>query len=286
MAAGRWTDALAVLQHVQEWFPEEGATLTAHALSGKGDRDAAIAQLKWSIEAWPVSTRRRQWLLMMAGYLRGGGKWSDAESAYRQLLDDPDRGIEEQALVGLARTLVYAGTDVEKAESYARQAIELAPDSADAHAAMGEVLRVEKRHSEAEAWFDQAMAMTPADVTVTEKAVANLIDEGKLDLAEQILGRTIERFPAEPYLHYQLGQIRRGQNRLSEALSEIERGGEMHGWRSPEYSFAAGQVCERLGRTEEALGWYRRALEVAPSYAPAQDRLATLAVGGDGGANR
>ena len=90
------------------------------------------------------------WLL--AGLLQRGGRWADTEAALREAVClNPDHGDAKNAL-----------GDVE-AEAKARHAVRSQPRSANAHAALGEVLRRRGNLAESEAALREAMRLSPDD---------------------------------------------------------------------------------------------------------------------------
>lgn len=132
---------------------------------------------------------------------------------------------------------------LEEADAASQRALELAPDSSDAHAARGFIQFLKGEVDAAEASFDQAMRLDPL------------------------------QFESR----YLLGRIRFQQGRHQEAADLFDEAGEVK--EDYQAAFFAAQAREALGSTEDAASHYQTALEVAERHMdlnPDDPRAATM----------
>jgi tetratricopeptide (TPR) repeat protein len=145
-------------------------------------------------------------------------------------LKEPDTQTDEQTqkaqrLVSLADRLSERGF-LESAEDSYRQAIQLKPDMAKAHAGLGTVYLQQGKLEEAEREFQAALEKDP-ELTGATKGIARLlIEQGKQEEAETHLKRLVEQGHAEDDTYFLLGQISEKRGNCSEALSYYKKSSE------------------------------------------------------------
>lgn len=97
--------------------------------------------------------------LYLARRLADAMRWDDVVAVYRELVATRPRDAEAQLRLGHA--LLYGVRSGVEAELAYRRALSLAPDDPAAWASLGAALNTQARHPEAEAAFEQALALDP-----------------------------------------------------------------------------------------------------------------------------
>jgi DNA-binding winged helix-turn-helix (wHTH) protein/Flp pilus assembly protein TadD len=150
-------------------------------------------------------------------------------------------------------------SQLERAERLARRAVELAPDQAGTHKALGLVLS-------AKGQFDEALAAYRQAVSVDPEAWGSLINIG--DVLE-ITGRSDEALP-----YFERAYEAMGRAYADEAV-------RVRPWHA-EMGVAIAERYRQRGEWATAEGWYRRVLENSPLHPGATRGLAAaLRAGGD-----
>jgi serine/threonine protein kinase/cytochrome c-type biogenesis protein CcmH/NrfG len=141
----------------------------------------------------------------------------------------------------------------EAAREAARHALQLEPDLAEAHAALG---RVQMHHdwdwSSAGASLRRALVLAPSSVTALRAngMLANLI--GRFDEALELIRRAINLDPLSSNAYFELGHVLRRAGRLDEALSAIAKSLELSPGRISAHGMG-GLTLLQAGRATEAL---------------------------------
>ncbi len=265
---------------------------------------SAAAQDPESIPAPDLETALRE-----AVRLHGSGAFDEAERAYRQILlghpDHPD-------VVHLLGYLCYQKGDAGNAVALIRRAIELAPDSVEAHNNLGLALQDSGRLKDAEASFRRAIALKPdiAELhnnfgTLLEalgrteeaadsyrqalalrkdyaEALANLGGAyrvlGRLADAEACCREAIALDAALPEAHNNLGLALGALGRLDESAESLRNAVRLR----HDYLEALknlGRVLHRLGEFDEAVSCYRRAISLRAGDAEAHASLGDVLLG-------
>ncbi len=142
-------------------------------------------------------------------------------------LKEQDTQVDEQTqkaqrLVSLADHLSERGF-LESAEDSYREAIQLKPDMAEAHAGLGTVHLRQGKLEEAEREFQAALEKNP-ELARAVKGMAGLqIAQGKEAEAETHLKRLVEQGYVEEDTYFLLGQISEKRGNCSEALSYYKK---------------------------------------------------------------
>ena len=217
--------------------------------------------------------RAREWrrLLPALAFTVGAGIWSAAQVPPRALIES----IGELQL-GTAETL--RGNHA-VAVAHLERAAELVPGNLDALVMLGRAQQKLGDAAGARASYDRALEVAPRSPEALELLLVLLIDEGRLDEAEQRIERQLRfvaehgtgRRPETPY--YQLGRIRaaRGDARGAQRAYTTALRNDPHSIRA---ALALGDLARDEKRWSAAAGFYRQALRAASPLAsgPRQDQ--------------
>lgn len=172
--------------------------------------------------------------------------------------------------------LAYANQgQLEEALEEYRAAIDLWPDYASAHDAMGRALERLGRHEEALEAYGAATTSNRFLASAPMHAGVLLLRMGDMERALEQLREAVERDPSMSEAHFYLGSTLAGEGRLEEAeksfrLSVAADSEFKEAWNG------LGRVLEDTGRPREALRAYERALSIDPAFVDAHNNVAVL----------
>lgn len=166
------------------------------------------------------------------------GQLPAAEAACRALLAVASRDADALHLLGLVRK--QAG-DLDQAEGLLRSSVEAAPERAEYHANLGNLLRSRGRIADAELAYRMALQLSP-QLRIARLGLARLLSDASLHTAAA----------------GEAQQLLAANARDAEAWS------------------ALGVALRGQGRHAEAEAAYRKALEIAPGYTAARHNLGAL----------
>lgn len=160
-------------------------------------------------------------------------------------------------------------SNLARADEASRRVLELAPDLAEGHAARGLAVELHGRCDEADAEFEQAMALDPASFEAHYLYARVCFGRGDFERALGLFGRACdirEDYQARELAALAcaaLGREEEARARQEKALEAIGEHLTIHPGDVRALTF--GAVClARLGRADEALDWSRRALTIDP----------------------
>lgn len=162
-----------------------------------------------------------------------------------------------------------------RARAILEQYLRLLPDDIAALGLLAEVADAEEREAEARQLLERVLALAPGFVQGQQRLVALLQRQGNVEAALAHSFALIERAPHAPqYLALHAGLLT-AANRFDEAIAVYEaffrqHAGQAHDW------MHYGQALKTLGRQDEAIGAYRKAIALAPGHGAAWHALANL----------
>ena len=225
------------------------------------------------VQAYDYYLRGRKFFYL---YSRRGMRFA-LELYSRAIEKDP---AYARAYAGIAQCCAFlfqnAGghaADLERADQASRRALELEPDSAEAHAARGVALSLRHQHAEAAAEFETAIRRDPGLFEPHYFYARDAFGQGDHEAAvrhyEDALRARPEDFQS-PLLAAQSYAALGRQAQADEARRRGVRLAEQHLRLSPDdaralYMGANGLVA--LGETERGLQWAERALAIDPDEA-------------------
>lgn len=143
----------------------------------------------------------------------------------------------------------YFGRDTVGGEVNFRRAVELAPNSAEAHAQYGLHLLIRRKFDEALSEVRLAMKLDPLSPTWSTWSCTWLAFAGRLNEGTTDLERVVSLHPQHWMPHYSLGCLYALDSRLEEAKAESERAAHLSGGVSATVAQLAC-FCYLLGDTE------------------------------------
>jgi serine/threonine protein kinase/Flp pilus assembly protein TadD len=160
--------------------------------------------------------------------------------------------------------------NLEGTDQASRRAVELAPDSADAHASRGAVLVLKDEHEQAEIEFQTAIRLNPGLFEAHYSYARACFAEGRLDDAVRLYERAGVLRPEDYQSPLLVAQAYEALGRRADADRARQRGVKIakdHLKLHPDdiralYMGANGMVA--LGERDEGLAWARRALALDP----------------------
>ena len=162
-----------------------------------------------------------------------------------------------------------SAANLARAQEASRQALDLAPGLAEAHAARGLALALDRRFGEAETEFERAIALNPAGFEPHYFYARTCFQQGKLERAVQLFEKACDI--REDYQARVLAALAlQGLGRAAAAQAGFEKALEVIGKHhavqpGDARALTLGACClARLGRSVEAVDWCRRAVDIDP----------------------
>jgi len=217
-------------------------------------------------------------------YLRGRQflkrfRKADIEHARRMFRSAIDRDPEfASAWAGYADTfsleLMYADSDSsfrDKASEASAKALELDPESGEAHASAGLAHLVREEFADAERELNKAIELNPTLFEAYYYFARTRFHQGDMDAAADWFAKAAEVNPEDYQSRLLRVQVLRGQGRLDEAKAEareaidvVKRQLEWHPDDVRALHLGAGSLI-LLGEEEQADRWLQRALQADPN---------------------
>jgi len=211
-------------------------------------------------------------------HLSGRRNWESARQMFARAIEiDPTYAPGWAGVADASAFLyMYAGgrdEDLEKAGSASARALELAPDSAEAHASRGVALMLNKDYAAAGREFETAMRIDPKQFEAPYFYARTFWVQGKPEDAARLFELASSLRPEDYQSVALLVGVYQKLGRQADARRTMERGGaliERHLEVEPDdvralYFGGGGMV--NLGRVEEGLALARRALTIDPNDA-------------------
>jgi len=157
------------------------------------------------------------------------------------------------------------------AKKASERALELDPDSAEAHASAGLAYLVREEFEDAEREFERAIELKPALFEAYYYFARTRFHQGDMDMAAELFAKAAEADPDDYQSRLLRIQILRGEGLTEKALTEapdavevVERHLQWHPDDVRALHLGAGSLV-LLGQEERAKQWLQRALEVDPN---------------------
>jgi TolB-like protein/Tfp pilus assembly protein PilF len=159
--------------------------------------------------------------------------YAEAISFFGHALALDPRSVEAQSRLATALTARVLGNmtdsaaaDIERAERLADQALAASPRSALAHAARGQVLRAQRRYSEAIPEYEIVLASNRNLVSTLHALAQCKLYTGSIDETIPLVDRAIRLSPRDPQLgvwFLQIGLVHLLQSRTDDAVIWLEK---------------------------------------------------------------
>jgi TolB-like protein/tetratricopeptide (TPR) repeat protein/DNA-binding winged helix-turn-helix (wHTH) protein len=230
---------------------------------GLSRTDEAERLFRMSLEADPGFARAQAGICQvnLTRYERTGAMehMYSAENACRAALE-ADATLKETE-VALGKLYLASGRP-EQAEAVFRSLVHRAPRDADAHIGLGRALARSGQAEEAERSFREAIVVEPGYWAAYNSLGSFLFERGRTDEAAAVYVRVTELAPGNPTGFNNLGAARLAAGKLDAAAEAFEQSSRIEPSRSALSNL--GTVYYYLGRLDEAVGMYTKALAVAP----------------------
>jgi TolB-like protein/DNA-binding winged helix-turn-helix (wHTH) protein/lipoprotein NlpI len=172
-----------------------------------------------------------------------------AEAAARKAIEIDPQSAEAHASLGL---VLHHRWDWQGAESEFKRALELDPQYANAHHWYGDYLSVKGRHDEALLEARRALKLDPLNLMISTWVALRYYLAQKYDLAVEQSRTTVELDPSFAAAHLVLGEAYRQTGRHEEALAELETAAKLSG-DNPLYQAQLAVAHAVTGQRTEAL---------------------------------
>lgn len=237
--------------------PDQEERKTVPQLLQEGDRQRASGRPEEAIYSYYQAYRRDPELpdpIERIAYVHLATDPSRAEALFGSLAEKhPTRA---SSLAGLALAEMALDKDALALE-HAERAVALAPDSAQAHAALGMIQDRLGQHEEAQVTLERAHTLKPRDPTILNNLGVAYLLGGNLERAEEMLRRGILVAPQNRALRNDLGLVLARQERYEGALEQFRKGGDEQAAQNN-----LGYAYHLAARYEDALRHYEKALLV------------------------
>ncbi|HKO42440.1 MAG TPA: winged helix-turn-helix domain-containing protein [Pyrinomonadaceae bacterium] len=209
-------------------------------------------------------------------YLRGRFHFNSlTEDGYAKALADYERAV----LLDPAYALAYTGIAdfyyhlavhgvmpsnqcLEASEAAARRAVEIDPDLAEAHAALGFALSGRFKWAEGERHVLRALDLSPNSALAHLRYGNHLVQQGFVEEAVQHARRSLELDPLSPIYQFSLGWGLYFARRFDESLEQYQTMIAAHPL-NPMSHFGLAWVARHLGRHDEALSAMKSAEQLS-----------------------
>lgn len=275
---GRLADALLAFRAAYTIDMEKGTLPLATFLwDADIDRNESVALIRDVLLQYPYSAQpgqRLAWFRQLGKYLQLQYRWDEAEATYQDLLKEYPQ--DWQAYVELGWVYYKRGDGLDAALLAFQKATAVDPSRGDGHYAMAQVLIQEKRYSEADTWFAQAVDLNPQQKWWWLTWGNVMIESGDLPRALNIYGQTVEKFPDWAPGYYEMAWAYRLADSKDRSIEAIEQALALVTPPSEWYYVRAGQIYEWADDKAEAIAAYREALIINPLNYYAQQGLHRL----------
>lgn len=240
--------------------------LMAHAY---GNLDLAIAHVR---QACMAPRAPAVYSSNLAEMCRQKGLLAEAEEAGRRAVAmDPSQA---QAWNNLGIVLQEAGK-FDESRACLERVVELMPEWPEAWNNLANTCRRQGRFDLAEPHYRRALQLNPEYAEAHSNLAFLLSSQGKADEAAEHANRAIEINPRLVDAYLNLAEVEMSRRRYEAVLRALD----MLRTFAPEHPAALSayaKALRHLERTEEALGYARRAVAHTPQNAEAQQTLATV----------
>jgi TolB-like protein/Flp pilus assembly protein TadD len=220
-------------------------------------------------------------------HLAGRRNWESARQMFSRAIEIDPAYAPAHAGVADASAFLYmyagsGGPDLEKAGSASARALDLAPDSAEAHASRGVALMLSKDYPAAGREFESAMRLDPKLFEAPYFYARTMWVQGKPEEAARLFELASSLRPEDYQSVALLTGVYTKLGRQAEARTTLERGAtliERHLEMEPDdvrALYLGGGMLVNQGRIEEGLGLARRALVIDPNDAGTLYNVACL----------
>jgi Tfp pilus assembly protein PilF len=255
----------ALLAYTSAWeLDQETITLPLadYLIDTLEDYPTAGDVLNRAMAARPNSRNWPLWSNRLGDVLRLQEHWDEAMAAYEGTLTRSP--YDWAAYIGIGWTKYERGSGLQAAMEDFRKVTTIPDTQGNGEFAIAQVLTLEKRYEDADAWFQKAIPLYP-EARGRYLARANAARQsGNLVLAIKVYQETIKKFPDYAIAYYEIAQAYRLNDQPEQATAAIEEAVARISPPSAAYYTRAGKIHEWAGEPAKALEAYRQALQIDP----------------------
>jgi Flp pilus assembly protein TadD len=208
-------------------------------------------------------------LLLMYPAWKQTSYWRDGRTLWTHALAvDPQN---DTAHIGLC-DLDLRENRMDDAILHARSALEIRPDSADAHSRLGVALSATGQNEEASIHFQNALETHQIRPRVHYNIATLLLNSGQLDEAIAEFQKELQIQPEFVEAHNNLGIALTSKGELDEALAHFQKALELDP-HLPKVHHNIAMILLRKGRLDQATAHLQKELQVNPASAEAHNDL-------------
>ncbi|MFB9148814.1 O-linked N-acetylglucosamine transferase family protein [Roseovarius ramblicola] len=267
----------------------EQALARARSHARKGETNQARSVLQTVLEAFPSNPRARSELarLEATGHnhprvrhppqaqvdalvaLYNQRRFGQVAKQAELLTDEYPSSFVLWNIYGAANVAI---DELEKAEEGFAKAAKIAPDFADAHSNMGNILKRRDKLDDAIASYERALTINPDHSEAHYNMGVTLKRLGKLDNAIAAYQRALAIRPDHAEAHYSIGNALMDQGKLDDAIEAYQRALTIR----PEHAdahYRVGNALKGHGQLDDAIEAYQRALAIRPDHADAYNNM-------------
>jgi tetratricopeptide (TPR) repeat protein len=186
-----------------------------------------------------------------------------AKAAARKAVEIDDRLAEAQAVIGLVS--FWFDWDWEAAENQFKRALELDPNSADAHAGYATLLSYTGRHAEAIDEIKRARELDPLNLRTSAIEGITLINAGRVDEGLERLQKALELEPNYWFAQQYAARAYIEKGMFSEAIAEARKAKEFAGVPTRPTAYL-GYALAKSGRRAEARAEVEELLKLSQQH--------------------
>jgi tetratricopeptide (TPR) repeat protein len=264
-------DAIVTLQEALKYAPENSAghLQLGFAYQLKGNTNQAESEWRKTVQLQPKTAEAWRALAALAAQRRD---WHELESIGTQLIKITPNAADGYIIHSSARA---NQGDVAGAEADLNRLILSAPQSPAGYLNLGLLRAKQKRWTEADSLFHQALTRDPGLLQAYE-ALANIdFARGEPGAAVKRLQEQFQKSPGDAGLAFLLGQAQARNSQQADAEQSFSRAVELAPSNlAPIVALAAVQAAR--GETDAAIASYKRAIPLAPTNAQIVVSLGSL----------
>jgi predicted TPR repeat methyltransferase len=204
--------------------------------------------------------------------MRSLNRPEDAAAAYTRAIDLRPEWAEAHGALG---NVLREMGNLDGAATEFRKVIQLKPDLPAGYLNLGKTRHQQARRGEAMAAYATALGLKPDWAEAHEFLGNALWDEGRLDEAIASYAKAIELKPALVKPRWSTGKILSRQGRLDDAIRHF-RDAVTVDPQNANAHFLLGRMLHKAGRTDEASEEYREAIRLRPDTPEWRFKLAAL----------
>lgn len=234
-------------------------------LRAKGNKDEALLAY---LQGHKLAPNNASVLLRLGRLHRDRQELELAEQALRWVLELQPNGAEARVALGLVK---LDQRDRSSAEQLLEEALRLDPDRWAAHDGLGVLADLRGDHGVALVHYEAALKINPAPIVLNNLGYSHYL-AGDLERARSLFQQALSTDPSFQRAQYNLALVTAKLGLYQEALALFGRLME------PDAAYNnLGYLCMMEGKYDEAEEFFRKAIEISPTYnVTANDNLKAL----------